>query len=63
MIYSHNMKIQVPTTLSLESNMEFRRLYKDQYGVELTIEETNDEAYRLLSFFALVIENTPKYYE
>jgi hypothetical protein len=57
------MKIQVPTTLSTERNTEFRRLYKDQYGVELTIEEANEEAFRLLSFFAIIIENTPKYYE
>jgi len=57
------MKIQVPTTLSDGSNIEFRKLYKEQYGIELNREEANDEAYRLLSFFALVIENTPKYYE
>lgn len=57
------MKIQVPTTLSVESNKEFRRLYKYQYGVELTIDEANIEAFRLLGLFALIIENTPKYYE
>jgi len=57
------MKIQVPTTLSTTSNTEFRKLYKEQYGVKLTIEQANDEAFRLLSFFAIVIENTPTYYE
>ncbi|MEP0264186.1 hypothetical protein [Dokdonia sp.] len=57
------MKIQVPTTLSTKSNTEFRRLYKNQYGIDLNIQEANEEAYRLFSFFALVIENTPKYYE
>jgi len=61
--YSDSMKIQVPMMLSDQSNAEFKRLYKEQYGITLNTEEANDEAYRLLSFFAIVIENTPKYYE
>jgi hypothetical protein len=57
------MKIQIPTTLSVESNMQFRKLYMEQYGIELKIQEADEEAFRLLSFFAIVLENTPKYYE
>jgi len=57
------MKIEVPTTLSEERNIEFRRLYKKHYHIDLTEEQANNEAFRLLSFFAIIIENTQKYYE
>jgi len=43
--------------------MQFRKLYMEQYGIELKIQEADEEAFRLLSFFAIVLENTPKYYE
>ena len=57
------MNLDVPTTLSEEKNSEFRRLYKKHYDIDLTLQEANDEAFRLLSFGAVIIENTPKYYE
>lgn len=55
------MHIQVPTTLSKERNQEFRSLYKEHFKIELTVEEANREAYRLMSFIAIIIENNPRY--
>lgn len=57
------MTLHVPTTLSDDKNQEFRRLYLKHYGKALTAEQANEEAFRLLCFFAIVIENTQKYYE
>lgn len=57
------MRIQIPTTLSEESNRKFRKLYKNAYGLELTIDQANDEAFRAMTFLAIVIENTDEYYE
>jgi len=57
------MKINVPTSLSDELNLKFRAIYKRTYGIELTVEQANAEAFRFLSFCAIIIENTPKYYE
>lgn len=52
------MKIEIPTTLSEESNTQFRVLYKKYYGINLTEEQANNEACRVLTFMAIVIENT-----
>jgi len=57
------MKLEIPTTLSEAKNAEFRALYKKHYHIELTSEEANKEAFRLLTFCAIIIENTPKYHE
>lgn len=55
------MHIQVPTTLSKERNQEFRNLYKEHFKMDLTVEEADAEAYRLMCFIAVIIENTPRY--
>ncbi len=57
------MRIQVPTQLSKERNAEFRRLYKKHFNEDINIEEADKEAYRLGSFLAIIIENTPKYHK
>ncbi|WP_175454751.1 hypothetical protein [Lutibacter oricola] len=57
------MRIQVPTQLSKERNAEFRSLYKKHYDMDISIEEANQEAYRLFSFFAIIIEHTPQYHK
>jgi len=56
------MRIQVPTQLSKKSNIKFRRLYKKHFNMDISVEEANKEAHRLFSFFAIIIENTPKYH-
>jgi hypothetical protein len=56
------MRIQVPTQLSKESNTQFRRLYKKHFDIDISVEEADKEAHRLFSFFAIIIENTPKYH-
>jgi len=55
------MHLQVPTTLSEERNQEFRDLYKEHFGIDLTVEEADAEAYRVMSFIAIIIENTARY--
>jgi hypothetical protein len=52
-----DMKIRVPTTLTEAGNKRFRELYLKHFDEEITVEEANQEAYRLFSFFALVIEH------
>ncbi|MEQ9263114.1 MAG: hypothetical protein RLP14_08140 [Owenweeksia sp.] len=49
------MKIPVPTTLSDADNQRFRELYLKHFNEELTVDEANRKAYRLLSFYAVVI--------
>ena len=55
-------KIRVPESLSEERNEEFRRLYKKHYNMDITVEEANEEFRNLGSFFAIIIENTPRYW-
>ena len=50
------MILDIPTTLSEDKNQEFRALYKKHYSMDLSIEEANAEAYRLLSFGAIVFK-------
>jgi hypothetical protein len=57
------MQIHIPAQLSKERNLKFRQLYKKHFNEELSIADADKEAYRLLSFFAIIIENTPKYYK
>jgi len=56
------MRIQVPTRLSDNRNHRFRLLYKKHFNIELSVEQANEEAFRLMSFCVIIIENTPKYY-
>ena len=56
------MRIEVPIKLSDQSNAKFRRLYKKHFNIDISVEEANEEAHRLFSFFAIIIENTPKYH-
>lgn len=57
-----HMHIHVPNQLSENSNQKFRNLYKKHFELEISVDEADNEAYRLLSFFAIIIENTPKYH-
>lgn len=52
------MKIEIPTILSNECIQHFRKLYRKYYGVDLTVEQANKEANRIMTIMAIVIENT-----
>lgn len=54
------MILEVPTTLSEERNSYFRKLYKKQYNIVLTEQESNEEAFRMLTFLAVIIEHKTK---
>lgn len=56
------MRINIPTQLSEKSNAKFRMLYKKHFDIDISVEKANKEAHRLFSFFAIIIENTPKYH-
>ena len=51
------MKIDLPTTLPQKDNQRFRELWLTHFNEEITTEEANREAYKLLSFYALIIES------
>jgi len=51
------MKIEIPTTLSKESNTQFRTIYRKNFGIDLSIQHANEEANKVLTFMAIVIEN------
>lgn len=55
------MRLKVPTTLSKESNTTFRKMYKEHFNTDLTVEEANEEAHRVMSFLAIIIENTDEF--
>ena len=57
------MQIHIPTQLTEKRNLKFRQLYKKHFDEELSIADADKEAYRLLSFFAIIIENTSKYHK
>ncbi len=57
------MRIDVPTTLSQKSNAKFRALYKKHFGEDISVDKANEEAHRLLSFFAILFEKNPKYHK
>ena len=56
------MHIHIPKQLSESSNQKFRKLYKKHFELEVSVDEADSEAHRLLSFLAIIIENTPKYH-
>lgn len=47
--------------LSHERLLEFKRLYKEHFNMDLSDAEAQEESYRLMSFIAIIIENTPRY--
>ena len=57
------MKIEVPTILSEQGNVQLRALYRKHYGIDLTEEEANIEGNRIMTFMAIVFENSKQEYE
>ncbi len=51
------MLLDVPTQLSEKKNAEFRALFKQEYGKDITREQADELAYNLMSILAIVIEH------
>lgn len=49
------MHLNLPEKLSQESNEEFRRLYLKIYEIDISVDEADEEALRLMRFVYLVL--------
>lgn len=54
------MIFDVPTQLAEQKSIEFRRLCKKHYNIDLTEEESNEEAFRMLTFLSVILEYKTK---
>jgi hypothetical protein len=51
--------MKTPPQLSREAIDEFKAIYKDEFGVELTDDEVQEIAMRLLRFFGILHKPLP----
>lgn len=51
--------MKTPQQLSREAIAEFKEIYKDEFGVELTDDEVQEIATRLLRFFGILHKPLP----
>ncbi len=45
--------------LSEKAVQEFRDLYKSEFGIELSLEDATEKAYRLIGFYKAVFREPP----
>lgn len=51
--------MKTPQQLSREAIAEFKQIYKDEFGVDLTDDEVREIAMRLLRFFGILHKPLP----